>query len=107
MKTIKTETDFDAELGAGGERLILFYSGWCPFCTVFLPAFKKAAAGKPSVFAAACTDDLPELEDRFSVEVVPTVLFFKNGELVKRLDGAPGIGLTEAELAGFTNSCCS
>ncbi len=105
IKNIKTKPEFDAELGAGGKRLALFYSSWCPFCAAFLPVFTKTAAGSPSLFIKVCTDDLSALEDSLSVEVVPTVLFFKDGKLKKRLDGAPGAGLTEEKLAAFINSC--
>jgi hypothetical protein len=33
--------------------------------------------------------------NKYSVEVVPTVLLFKNGKVSKRLDGVLGKGLTE------------
>jgi len=105
MKDIRTETDLDTEIGIGGGRFVVFYSSWCPFCTIFIPAFDKASEKRPSIFVKVRTDELPELEERFSVEVVPTVLFFKGGELAGRLDGAPGRGLTEGQLTDFINSC--
>lgn len=104
-KTINEKKDFDRELGSGGEKFALFYSSYCPYCRVFLPAFEKHAAGKPGAFIKVCTDSLTELEDSFSVDVVPTVLFFWDGKLEKRLDGALGVGLTEAGLAGFIKAC--
>ncbi len=105
MKDIRTKKDFDAELAAGGERLVLFYSGWCHFCSSFMPALEKSAKGSPAVFIKLCVDDLPALEEHFAVEVVPTVLFFKDGKLAKRLDGVLGRGLTEEKLAAFAESC--
>ncbi|OGR44718.1 MAG: hypothetical protein A2X35_05300 [Elusimicrobia bacterium GWA2_61_42] len=105
MKTITTKDDFDRDLGSGSESFMLFYSAWCPFCTMFLPAFEKAAAGGPAAFVKVSTDDLPELEEAFAVEVVPTVLFFKDGKLKKRLDGALGRGLTEENLKDFIKAC--
>lgn len=105
MKDIRTKEDFDAELRAGAEKLILFYSGWCHFCTEFLPAFMDSAAVKPAAFARLCVDDLPEIEHRFDVEVVPTVLFFKDGKLENRLDGVLGRGLTDAKIQKFTEAC--
>lgn len=99
MKQIKYRKDFDSELAAG-ERLVLFYSAWCPFCTAFMPAFERQADGGAG-YARVCTDDLPELEDLFSIEVVPTVLFFSGGKLAARLDGQLGRGLTAEGLASF------
>lgn len=105
MKNIVTKADFDAEISAGGERLLLFYSGWCPFCTDFMPAFEKTAGAGPAALAKVCVDDLPALEDSFAVEVVPTVLFFKGGKLTKRLDGILGRGLTAEKLRAFADTC--
>lgn len=105
MKDIRTKKDFDAELAAGGERLVLFYSGWCHFCTAFLPALEKCAGANSAVFIKLCVDDLPAVEEHFAVEVVPTVLFFKDGKLASRLDGVLGRGLTEEKLLAFAKAC--
>lgn len=104
MNEIKRKEDLDRELG-GGEKFLLFYSAWCPFCLSFAPAFEKLAAGGEGAFAKVSTDDLPELEDAFSVEVVPTVLFFRGGKLAKRLDGKLGRGLSAADLTAFLKLC--
>ena len=105
MKDIRTKKDFDAELAAGGERLMLFYSGWCHFCGEIMPALEKRARHSPAVFIKLCVDDLPALEEHFAVEVVPTVLFFKDGRLANRLDGVLGRGLTEEKLDTFAAVC--
>lgn len=99
MKQLKSRKDFDAEL-ASGDRFVLFYSAYCPFCSSFLPAFEKQA-GTDACYIGVCTDDLPELEDLFSIEVVPTVLHFRGGKLGARLDGQLGRGLTAEGLASF------
>ena len=41
------------------------------------------------------------MADKYSVEVIPTVLFFENGAVVKRLDGILGVGLSEKQLSEF------
>lgn len=105
MKDIRTQKDFDAELEAGGERFVFFYSGWCHFCTTFLPALEEHANGSQVVFVKLCVDDLPGLEEHFGVEVVPSVLFFKDGKLAKRLDGVLGRGLSEEKLLAFARTC--
>ena len=107
MKNIATKEEFDLELKSGEKKFILFYSSYCPFCLMFLPNFKKIAAQFPETFTEASIDSLPELEDTFAVEVVPTVLFFKNGKLSNRLDGILGRGLTEENLSAFVKSCAA
>lgn len=105
MKDIKTQKDFDAELAAGGERFVFFYSGWCSFCTTFLPALEEHSEASQVVFVKLCVDDLPRLEEHFGVEVVPSVLFFRGGKLAKRLDGVLGRGLSEKKLLAFAKEC--
>ncbi len=104
-KAIKTKELFDAELEAGGRRLVLFYSAWCPFCVAFLPAFEKQAETAPGAFLKVCTEDLPGLEDKFSIEVVPSVLCFESGRLSARLDGQLGRGLSGDSLRAFAGTC--
>ena len=105
MKSIKLKAEFDAEIGSGQGRLVLFYSSWCPFCTSFLPVFERVAAANAGAFARVSIDDLPELEDAFAIEVVPTVLFFKDGRLSSRLDGVLGLGLNADILGAFVKAC--
>jgi thioredoxin-like negative regulator of GroEL len=105
MKDIKKKADFDLELAAGGDRFVLFHSAWCPFCMAFAPAFAELAAGGKEAFAKVSVDSLPEMEDAFSVDVVPTVLFFRDGKLRRRLDGALGRGLSAGDLAAFVKLC--
>ena len=105
IKDIKTKEELGRELGSGGDRFALFYSDWCPFCMRFLPVFEKLAAGDPGAFCKISTDALPEAEDQYSIEVVPTVLFFRGGAPDKRLDGKLYKGLTSEDLAEFVRSC--
>ncbi|OIO05236.1 MAG: hypothetical protein AUJ51_00095 [Elusimicrobia bacterium CG1_02_56_21] len=105
MKEIKTKADFEAEIKTGPARLILFYSGWCHFCSDFMPAFEKISAATPAAFIKICVDDLPEIESAFAVEVVPTVLFFKDGKLSNRLDGVLGRGISEEKMLAFSAAC--
>jgi hypothetical protein len=39
------------------------------------------------------------------VKIYPTMLFFENGVVSKRLDGVLGIGLDEKQLVEFISSC--
>jgi len=105
IKEIKTKEDFDRELRPGANKFALFYSAWCPFCVEFFPVFEKLAAGNPGSFCRVSTDNLPGLEEAFAVEVVPTVLFFRDGKLAGRLDGVLDKGLTAEGLAEFIWSC--
>ncbi|OGS12285.1 MAG: hypothetical protein A2234_01935 [Elusimicrobia bacterium RIFOXYA2_FULL_58_8] len=107
MKKIECDLDLKNIISTGKDIFILFHSSWCPFCTTFQPTFKKQAAARSGTFLTVSTDDLPGLEDTFSIEVVPTILFFSKGKLSKRLNGALGLGLSEKKLLDFLEICRS
>ena len=58
---------------------------------------KKAPAWEP--IEAVIDDEDNPLWDKYSVNIVPTVLFFDQGKVVKRLDGKGGVGLKAADRA--------
>ncbi len=57
-------------------------------------------AGKLTI-AKLNVDDNPDIARRFDVMSIPTLLVFKDGELVKRLVGAKGKGQLLQDLAEF------
>ncbi|MBN1615174.1 MAG: hypothetical protein JW950_11970, partial [Deltaproteobacteria bacterium] len=79
---------------------------WCPFCTRFLPVFMKQTeqARRPFVLVK---DDQEAMAGVYSVMIYPTVLFFENGAVAKRLVAAPHVGLDEKQLTEFLGQCPS
>ena len=67
--------------------LVEFMAPWCVYCRRIGPAFDKIAQEKgPDLLVGKLDiDDQPQLADRYQVEVVPTLLFFKDGEPVGRI----------------------
>lgn len=67
--------------------LVEFMAPWCVYCRRIGPAFDKIAQEKgPDLLVGKLDiDDQPRLADRYQVEVVPTLLFFKDGEPVGRI----------------------
>ena len=101
---VDNEHDLDEMLKARGRLVALIFASWCPYCAKFLPVFERHA-GKEGLSFLAIKDDQERMMDRYSVEVVPTVLFFENGKVSKRLAGARGIGLSEKQLTDFIVGC--
>ena len=91
-------------LRATDRVIALFHASWCPFCIMFLPIFEKHAEGEGRHFVSV-QDDQETIADQYSVKVYPTVLFFENGVVSKRLDGVSGVGLNEKQLTEFINLC--
>jgi len=91
--------------GSGNEVFVLFYASWCPFSLAFLPIFEKRAEGGGTEFVRILLDGNETLFEEHDVSVYPTVLYFKNGAVARRLDGTPFVGLEEKQLNELVLSC--
>jgi thioredoxin 1 len=98
MSKIDVEYGLDEVLKSKDKAVVLFYASWCPFSQKFLPIFEKYSQNKAETCLRIKTDDKASLCDKYSIDVVPTVLVFEKGTVKKRLDGTPGVGLKEKQL---------
>jgi hypothetical protein len=93
-------SDFDGQrLRRDGDWGICFSADWCPFCRAFLKEFELLE--RPERFRTAIadlTDEDSPLWEAFSVEVVPTMVAFRNGVAIRRWDGVLGSGLRPDDL---------
>jgi thiol-disulfide isomerase/thioredoxin len=94
----------DATLKSKEKAYVLFYASWCPYSQRFLPIFQEYAKGNPQQCLSVVIDDKPDVCEKYSIEYYPTVLLFKKGEVEKRLDAMPGVGLTKKQLKDLTAS---
>lgn len=104
-KTLKCQSDLEEAASGDGGVFVLFYATWCPFSQAFLPVFLRSAQGCQTAHAHIAIDDLNEVVEALDIEVYPTVLYFKKGKVVKRLDGVYHRGLDAGRLRGFISSC--
>ena len=84
-----TEQNFDSII-AGGPAMIDFGATWCGPCKALAPRIEeleKEYEGRIAI-GTADVDECSELSARFRIRNVPTVLFFKNGELKDKSVGA-------------------
>jgi len=91
---------FDGErLRREGTVAVAFLADWCPFCRAFEPEFADLDRRTPARLAVAdvTADDSP-LWERFRLEVIPTVIVFRDGRPAFRADAVPGRGLGRADL---------
>lgn len=73
-----------------GLVLVDFWAVWCGPCQMVAPIIEELASeyeGKVRVLKLN-TDENPEIAGRYQILSIPTILFFKNGQLVETLIGA-------------------
>ena len=90
---------------SGDGVFVLFYASWCPFSLAFIPVYEKHANDREKEFVRIVLEGNENLFEKHGIEVYPTVLFFKNGAVARRLDGKHLAGLKETQLTDLIASC--
>ena len=95
MIEVSDKGDLWSHLQKSKRVLALFYASWCPFCVRFLPIFNKNSSKQDvDLVLRVKVDDYDNpLWNDYSIEAVPTVIFFDEGNISRRLDGRLGYGL--------------
>lgn len=70
--------------------VIDFWAPWCGPCVNFAPVYKEVAAerGGKIRFLKVNTEAEPALSARFRIRSIPTIMIFKQGQMVDMLSGA-------------------
>ena len=65
--------------------LLDFYADWCGPCRMVGPVVDEIARERADIKVGKVNvDEQPELARQYRVMSIPTLIFFKNGELVRR-----------------------
>lgn len=81
-----------------GTWVVAFLADWCPFCRDFAPKIFGAGGQGYQIAGANVSEPDSLLWDVFGIEVIPTVIVFRNGSVVFRADGRFGEGLNEHDV---------
>ena len=86
-----TDGDFDQKiLKSGLPALVDFWAAWCGPCKMIAPVVEKMAgqySGRMK-FCKLNVDENPQTAGQFQVMSIPTLLFFKNGQVADKVVGA-------------------
>jgi thioredoxin 1 len=83
-------SDFDAEvLQAKTPVVVDFYADWCGPCKLLGPIVEELATeqGDRVKFVKVNVDNAKELSQKYEIEGIPTLLFFKEGKVADRVVG--------------------
>jgi thioredoxin 1 len=77
-------------LKANELTMVDFWAAWCGPCQMIAPVVEELATeydGRLKV-AKLNTDENPEIASRYQVMGIPTLMFFKGGQMIDRVVGA-------------------
>jgi len=86
-----SKANFAAEVLQSAQPILVdFWAEWCGPCKMIAPVLDELAgelAGKARI-GKVNVDEEPELAAQYRVSSIPTLLFFKSGEVAEQLVGA-------------------
>ena len=83
--------------------MVDFWAEWCGPCRMVGPIVEELAQEYADrvVVGKVNVDENDELSGMFGIRSIPTLLFFKNGQIVDKLIGAAPKPLIESKLKGL------
>lgn len=101
-----TDSNFKSEvIGSDQPVLVDFWATWCGPCRMIAPMIEELAdqfEGRAKV-AKLDVDQNPQTAMQFGIRSIPTLLFFKDGQVVDQLIGASSKKALAEKLESLTS----
>jgi len=99
-----TTSNFDSEIAKTETPILVdFWAVWCSPCRMVAPELEKIHTEKKDVLRIGKlnVDENRDIAVRYSISSIPSLLLFKNGEMVKKIVGALPKDKILTEIATF------
>ncbi len=95
-----TDANFDSLVNGSQPVVVDFWAEWCGPCRMITPIIEELAKEYEgqAVIGKLNVDENDEVTGQFGIRNIPTILFFKNGEVVDKCVGATQKSVIEAKL---------
>lgn len=89
MKEIKNVEQFNQEISDAKDSILIvdFAASWCKPCVTLTPILKEIDLEGKIKVVKIDVDQVPELAQKYGIRGIPTMLYFKNGVIIKTLVG--------------------
>ncbi len=84
-----TNENFEQQVLKNDKTVLMdFWASWCAPCMMLSPVIAEIAAEHPEIAVGKVNvDEQPELSAEFGISSIPTLLVFRNGEIVNAAVG--------------------
>jgi thioredoxin 1 len=82
-------SDFNEIINSDKPTLVDFYANWCGPCKMMTPIIEetKTKLGNKATVLKVNVDENKEVSIKYGIRSIPTIILFKNGELIWRQSG--------------------
>lgn len=81
------ENDFSKETNLEGVVLVDFFATWCPPCKMLAPVLEDLSNSRKYKIVKINIDENPNIASKFKIDMVPTLVVFKDGKPVEKSVG--------------------
>lgn len=100
MTQVFTSDTFKQEvLNGKGLAIVDFYADWCGPCRMLAPIIDELSVQYPDVkIGKINVDESGDISGQYEVMSIPTVIFFKDGQVVHQVTGVQSKDALEAKI---------
>lgn len=81
-------SNFDKEvLDSNGVVLVDFWASWCNPCKMLSPILDEVSQVVEAKIAKVNVDEVDELSNKYKIRTIPTMIIFKDGEIIDTING--------------------